>query len=89
MIRLSCPLCREACRSSELNYVKLHDGTGDGQEGELTGNNHASKIMKVAQTLAWISRNDEGAKALVFSSVRGLIIILSLKGYCNLYAILP
>ena len=66
---LSCPLCREPCRSSDINYVKLGlEGAWEEEEEEVVGT-HSSKILAVAQTLLRIRRQDPGAKALVFSSV--------------------
>ncbi len=73
--KLSCPLCRDPCLSSEINFVKLgldHDDKSSEEEGEevvTVKGDHASKILAIVETLLRIQRNDPGAKSLVFSSV--------------------
>lgn len=69
--RISCPLCRETCVSTDINYVNLgvEPDSQDGMEVEPVSGNHASKIVAVVQTLLRIRRQDPRAKALVFSSV--------------------
>ena len=69
--QLSCPLCREFCHSSDINYVKLGLGEGEEEEEEEVEvlGTHSSKILALTQTLLRIRRQDPGAKALVFSSV--------------------
>lgn len=70
---IACPLCREVCASTEVNYVRLgveHDSDDDRmEEAEPVLGAHASKIVSITQTLLRIQRREPGAKAIIFSSV--------------------
>ena len=70
--QVACPLCRERCATSDVNYVRLGNDADCGdetEEAEPVFGAHASKIVSVTQCLLRIQRKEPGAKAIVFSVV--------------------
>lgn len=67
--QVACPLCRESCATSDVNYVRLGNDADKMEEAEPVIGAHASKIVSVTQCLLRIQRKEPGAKAIVFSSV--------------------